>query len=627
MIISYNNKKFKKMIVALSENPTPTIKKFFKETKKQDANKCSSQDTKQVNSVPCYTLISNFNFFQLFLIGNANQAFSNRLLAQQTLTRYDKENVANESFNLNNYLNNQSIVDHKELFINLLSEHIGAENENQDDENNNQDDEDFQNGKKLGKKEDEFYDRKDFIKKLKEYQDVIAFSRKIRFIQLDKIEESNIPDKILKKLSKLTSFSRPILFYTTKEVSSSIDFPLKVLIKQNYDVIKCKKKLIDFAKKHEIFEGEEEKHINKYAKYFNEHVSELNNTYIQLSSIIGTKNGVPILIIFDGNKMYKIYDNKSEQISNYDEFSTSIDQIYIWYYFINGLDASIQLKNSSILRSKLMHGRISDTDDILKGYIKYKLDNSWSNKEFNFIELIKESVTYPAFFGLCSKKTLLTSFHGSVILGTDKFSESSIISSFDANEKQEVNEFTQTYGTFTAFVLTLPKFLEAVKELQKSQDDESVSSLVKYLFGSVAAHNEILFDMFVIFLIRIINSKYLRNFGRCQKSFRQYLSMTVSNKEDLGFPKENYQNPTFNSVFNLSQRQGENSNSITAAQKLDDVLNNEDYKQFFDAKVKIEFDNLDDVDNSRIKYEPKFTKVQTYKDFLAKEFLFPEIHP
>ena len=342
-------------------------------------------------------------------------------------------------------------------------------------------------------------------------------------------------------------------------------------------------------------------------------MAQKNNQYYRLLFIIGAKLGVPILILFDDNKIIKIYDGKSELVPDYDDLNNSIDNIYLLFYSIDGLDGLTQLKNSSSLKSKIMHSQISETDNILKDFIAYKLEYSWSNHKFNFIELIKESVIYPAFFGFCSGFNLDISFCGSVVLGTDKNSESSIINNLELKKQHEVRQFIQTYGTFTAFVLSLRKFLGAIKE----QNFENANTLVKYLFGTVVSSNPILFDLFVDFLLKIVNTKSLES---CKKTIEQCLLSTISNKDKLGLKSTNSQSAVYNKLFNLSQRQGESATPIIAVKMLEEILNDQYFTKFFDNTVEIKLNDL-----KQFQYDPKYIKINTYDEYLEKAFILPEI--
>lgn len=595
------------------------------------------QETKQSrkpNSIPYFALISNFNFFQLFLIGAENQIFSNRLLAQQTTEKYTKQNLDKEdiNFNFNNFINNQSITSKKDLFNHLLEVLIDLQKLNKKKESNSEkkQEQEQEENNDIYKKEDEFYDRKNFIKEINNHQKYIAFQSEIKFIELKSLE----PDQIKEKLMNSEDFYyKPILFYTLEDVSSSLDFPIKVLMKRN---LKLNDNVLKRIKEKKGLKCQD----SELGNVINEMVAKKSKRYFQLSFIIGAKNGVPTLILFDGSKMIKIYDGKSEPIEEDEDLTYSLDLIYMLYYSPEGFTSSIQLKNISSNRSKIMHGQISESDGILKEFINYKLMNSWKDKEFNFIELIRESVIYPSFFGFCSGLNLDTSFYGSVTLGTDKSSESSIINNFEAEQQQQIRKFVLTYGTFTAFVLTLPKFLDSLE----SKNYDSADTFVKYLFGSVPAHNVYLFDLFVDFIKTIIDSDDFSNNSNFKKNLKQYLYITVSNREKLNLGDVDFKSQTFNRLFNLSQRQGEYATPIKAVSMLDDIWNrNSDesnskniFSKLFKETVTIRVEESSLVrdangkdkanGNTHLVNNPKYIKDKTYTDYLDKAFIYPEIH-
>lgn len=583
---------------------------FFDEDNKTDADK-----SKKSNSIPCFTLIPSFNFFQLFLIGMGYLPFSDRLLAQQTTDKYTEKDANGGNFNLNNFLNNTSIANRKEFFKNILQEHIEVKDEENKDPKII-----------LSENENKFFDRNDFINKIKNFQESFAFARKMQFIELN---EANQSKQIIRKLKEsYDSSDMPLLFFTHNEISSSLDFPVRVLIQKKYDW--DNKVITILAKK----KGLQNKSIEEVKEILFKTIAEKLNIYYEISFIIGTKNGVPTLILFDGNKIVKIYDNKSEIISNDDELTASIDLIYMLLYTINGLNCNLQLKNSSSLRSKIIHSQISETDNILKEYIEYKLETNWIDKEFNFLELIKESLTYPAFFGFCSGFNLNICFYGSVILGTDKTSEASIIANFDSEIQQKIRQFIQTYGTFTTFTLTLLNFLEEIKSLSTVKDPENIIVLVKYLFGSVPAFNEVFFDLFVDFLLKIFKSESFAKIGNLQKSLKQYLLMTIKNKDSLKLSNTSFDNKQFSKVFSLSQRQGETATPVMATEKFDLMMKDQakigkqNISDFFTHKIKIEKDSTvaeNEKDKCRISYKPTYIKDSVYIDYLTSAFYHPEV--
>lgn len=54
--------------------------------------------------------------------------------------------------------------------------------------------------------------------------------------------------------------------------------------------------------------------------------------YYALKYIIGTKDGIPVLLLFNDNYVLKISQNNKEIITSIDIVSTCIDTIYLMFY-------------------------------------------------------------------------------------------------------------------------------------------------------------------------------------------------------------------------------------------------------------------------------------------------------
>ena len=69
-----------------------------------------------------------------------------------------------------------------------------------------------------------------------------------------------------------------------------------------------------------------------FVKMLNQKVTYKLHQYYALKFLLGTKNGIPVLIMFNDNNILKISQNKTEIIISNDILSTCIDIIYLLFY-------------------------------------------------------------------------------------------------------------------------------------------------------------------------------------------------------------------------------------------------------------------------------------------------------
>lgn len=573
------------------------------------------QNSNMEKPVPRYVLIPGFNFFQLFLIGLGYLPFSNRLLGQQVKDKYDTEDLASNDFNLNNLLNESTVVNRKQQFLFLL--HSFNEEEDTTDNIILNENIDYSKDLKVNESEDKIYDikffqrlfaknRKKIIIQLDELQKCIAFSRDIDFVDLDTGKDQR--DIIINTIQNVKSYTdKPFLFFS-KGTSSQTKFPLRVLMQRNLESLLDNKTVIDIlTKKYKIDSDDEKKKKSKAKEIYSQ---ECKN-YCNLSFIIGTKNGIPILLLINQSCIVKVYDNKSEMFENDESIMNSLDTIYMLYYSIDGIDCGIPLKSSISLKSKLIHGEINElTDSIFRNYLHYKAESNWDNREFNFIELLQESIIYPAFFGFCMGCDLESCFIGSVILGTDLSLKDHIINNSNSELQTNIRNFVQTYGKFTIFVGILPQFMEAVIE---REDARTINKLANFLFSSIPAYNKLFFDLFIYFMKTVI-SRLPSKPVEFQKTLKQYLAMVVENRDNLNISDLPSNYPTYSNAFSLEQHQ---NNHMTPLQAYDNLkkLKDEKYAIFFTKKCKYVKD-----------YKSEFIQPEDFTKYLSSIYYLPEIY-
>ena len=134
--------------------------------------------------------------------------------------------------------------------------------------------------------------------------------------------------------------------------------------------------------------------------------------------------------------------------------------------------------------------------------------------------------------------------------------------------------------------------------------------------------------MFVDLIKNIINSTKFSKNSNFKKNLKQYLYITVANRDDLHLGEVDFKNQTFNRLFNLSQRQGEFATPIRAIGMIDNIISENIFEELFKDTIPITIDkSCATIDGSvHLEYSPKYKKVKTYTEYLDKAFIYPEIH-
>lgn len=383
---------------------------------------------------------------------------------------------------------------------------------------------------------DGLYDRNpDLVNSLQVIMENCAYGRYINFENLDyKSNKNSIADKLR---SVQVLYSAPYLFYSKIGIPKQSDIfkflPIKVFIQKDN------------------FPSEQAS--------FNKKCNEKTKVYYQMTFIIGSKGGIPVLILFSENCAICSADNSTKILNDYKEISDSIDCVYMIYYSINENLNTFQIPYENRTENSVSHSKINDeTDGILNRYIKYKYETSWINtkKDFNFIELIQESIRYPFFFGICSGLSIEACYYGTVMLSYDSKSAENIKNSIpDTTESKSSNDFYTHYQTFTGFVLHLFEFLRELGYVKSRNDDyiiddegyQNIDNRCKSMFATIPPINNMVFDLFVDFIQKIIMSDTLP--ADIKNNFIEYFYNAVANFKDLKLEGKKLSTKTLNSLF------------------------------------------------------------------------------
>lgn len=447
-----------------------------------------------------YSLSPGFNFCQLFLTGLGFQYQGNNLLASQSIDHEAKDMKSYSKDDIKKPLDLNSIFDKEsptvcriDYFNNILKKW------SDDSKNIN-----------INEIIDTLYDRNpDLVQSFKNLIDKSAFLRNIDIKCLDINDNDSYIENVLSNIRNY--FNKPILFYSEigipKQNSFFVKLPMRVLIKKEY--------------------SKNESNNNKYLKKIDQ--------WFQIQFIIGSKKGIPILLLINDAQSISLCDNSSKIAADYGDLDDSIDTIYMVYYSIDEKINSDQSLFKSVVQNRKsgFHAQINhETDDILKNYIMYKFDckdnpNSWKNREFNFIQFIKESIQYPAFFGLCSGFNIDTCYYGSVMLSYDKISSDKILESISPSSKNTSDLFYKGYNAFTVFAMKLFEFMYALGYGKLAKDEAEAIKQCKSLFSTTPSINDMLFDFFIDFLKNLIDKGNLSD--NQKDKFLYYIFLAVEN--------------------------------------------------------------------------------------------------
>lgn len=526
-------------------------------------------------SLPVFLLPPGFYTAQLFCIGLSYQNNGNTFLCNQNPEAIDKFNIT-DNIDLNKEFNGiENTVNRTNNFINLLK---SFSTKDSSEENGNP--------PEIFHFEDQLFDRNpDLFHFLNKYQKSFAFLLPIKFINLDKKKH----DYIYRKLSSV-DLSNPstFLFYSKKGISSKKvfdQFPFKVLVQKSYGL-----------------QQNSEKIKEKFGKKF--------KRYVENTFIIGSfKRGIPALIIINDECAIKIYDNNTEHLSNFNDIYNSLETVYMLYYSINcGINTKLEVFKTN--PKKATHSKIIEsTDTLLKDFIQYKIDTFWKNKQFNLLDLIAESIKYPAFFGYCCGFSNEICHCGSIVLAADDDSFNPIADSSTTDTKTKLTSFRNSYRSFSTFCLYFIYFLKEILTNPKCSD---LDNYAKSFFKVMPQENNILFDLLVDFIEKIIAERDLLS-ANMTRNLIEYLYLTVENQNALRNQLSNFASQPFNQVFDVKDMPSITVNAFL--EDLNELRNSDNFKGNW-ISMKIEVNEI---------YQPKFIKPRDYIEFLGGE-IEPKIH-
>lgn len=173
-------------------------------------------------------------------------------------------------------------------------------------------------------------DPQKFVEILKENQHYISTILLAAFFYLDE-EEDNKREKITKILEneKNSTTISPKIIYS-RGISSNLDFPFEVLRKRHVHLEEYQINIISRLRK---WKNED------CQKKFDQAFSEGCNCIYKISFILGSKNDVPVLLMFNQKTKLryfgtKVSQNKIEVFKSKEKFLDSIDTIYLLFYKI-----------------------------------------------------------------------------------------------------------------------------------------------------------------------------------------------------------------------------------------------------------------------------------------------------
>lgn len=520
-----------------------------------------------------YSLTPGFNFSQLFFIALGFQSIGNNFVEQQIVIKQKNDlcedhftfinnNVyeLDEEFDVNDFIDgNRPNVTRTRYIKNIP--YILSENGNYTVHH-------LQNSNQLL---DKLFDRNpNLFESLLEYQKTITFNQEIGYVCADYTGE----DFILKTLHNINHVShRPIIFYSKKGIQISDEFynkfPLKATINKKYDLPP-------------------------------ELIQKLPTFYFQLSFAIGSKEGIPSLLLFNDAGVIKISDGSTTQLNEYENIIKCLDTIYMIYYSIDDEFYTNQILLSG-LPTKIRTKINEESDSMLKDYIQFKYnDNNWQVQQFNFIDLIKESIMHPAFFGFCSQFELEACFIGSIALTMPSDSAKNFFKDIpNQTTKDQSSSLHKFYSSFTVLALKLLEFLKKLGDGQNAVESD-IDSLCNSMFASLPPINDILFDLFIDFIQKIINNNKVS--PELQKTFKYYLYLTVDNFDVLGFEKTNFDIKQFKEIFKI--------NDDSCYTTVGAIL--EDYRE-----LKVPDELLTFQLKLKDYHEPKYRMKKLFKDHLS----------
>lgn len=260
---------------------------------------------------------------------------------------------------------------------------------------------------------------------------------------------------------------------------------------------------------------------------FNKKMADLMNRYIKLSFILGSRDGIPVILLFGKSTIVEISDGITQMITTKDKIFANNFIIYGIYYCLNGFETNFSLKNPYANNSLGHHPEIYQSDNYFFNLIYHKNRYTW-NQQRNFVDFMIEAIRYPAFFGVSYGLDLKKScFVASIIIGVDEKSAKSLYSKVRDNDRKGIEQTIHMYGKFTFFIIYLIQFLKLIQT--NCQNDNELKKYGALLFKSIPANNKIIFDFFASFMIETIKLLEQRNQKSIAKQLNYFLVIAIQN--------------------------------------------------------------------------------------------------